>query len=143
MKEREITDFLSEKSNILICDRYVSSSMLYDTRYTMDRHLKKEIQRMMELEYSDFETPVEDRTIILKLSKEFVLAELSKREATDVLESDISGIKRTIENVDRVAEIAGYDVITCDSNGIRLSIEDTHELVWASVMRVINASKGE
>lgn len=129
-----------ENGGILICDRYVQSNMIHQASKIEDEsECNKFLKWLDDFEFNTLKLPRADVVLFLDLpveiSKRLANArqELKSGEQKDIHEQDENHLIAAYNSGKRVAEMFGWDVIKCDSQGNIKTIEE----IQASILEKI------
>ena len=121
-----------DAGNIILLDRYTTSSLIYQScLYEKEEDKKEFIDFVLEYEYKKLGLQKPDKVIFL--TGDFnILSEMRKNRkdyegnSNDVFERDINLMKKIYDNSSFVAEYLNFDIIKEDNNKKLRSIEDIH-----------------
>ena len=119
-----------EKGNIILLDRYTTSSLIYQSSLMDDYYEKKDfIDYVADYEYNKLGIKKPDKVIFLTADFNLVTDMRNKRKSNDgvkkdVYDRDIKLMKKVYDNSMFVAGYLDFDVVKCDLNGNLRSIED-------------------
>ncbi len=128
-----------ESGNIVLLDRYTTSSLIYQSSVIEDiEERKRFLDYVTDFEYNRLEIQKPDCVIFLTASFDAVTKLRESRSANDGVENDIHErdldyMKHVYENALFVAEYLNWDIITCDKDGEFKSIEEIHEDIYKLV----------
>lgn len=129
-----------EKGNIILLDRYTTSSLIYQSCLIDNKQDKMDfIDWVNDYEYSKLEIAKPDVVIFLKANFDVVMDLKSKRESNDGVSNDIherdnSFMKKVYDNALFVADYLKWNEITCDKDGQMKTIAEIHK----DIINVIN-----
>lgn len=121
-----------DKGNIILLDRYTTSSLIYQSALFESENEKKAfIDYVTDYEYNKLGIKKPDKVIFLTADFDLVSSMRSKRESNDgvkddVYERDNKLMKKIYDNAMFVSDYLGFDIVKCDLNGNLRSIEDIH-----------------
>lgn len=122
-----------EAGNIILLDRYTTSSLIYQSALFESENEKKAfIDYVMDYEYNKLKIKKPDKVIFLTADFDLVSSLRSKREynggvKNDVYERDNKLMKKIYDNAMFVSDYLGFDTIKCDLNGELKSIENIND----------------
>ena len=119
-----------EKGNIILLDRYTTSSLIYQSALFKSNSEKKSfIDYVTDYEYNKLGIKKPDKVIFLTADFDLVSSMRSKRKSNDgvkndVYERDSKLMKKIYDNAMFVSDYLDFDTVKCDLNGSLRSIED-------------------
>ena len=119
-----------DNGNIILLDRYTTSSLIYQSALFESRNDKKAfIDYVTDYEYNKLGIKKPDKVIFLTADFDLVSSMRSKRKSNDgvkndVYERDNKLMKRIYDNAMFVSDYLGFDIVKCDLNGNLRNIED-------------------
>ena len=119
-----------EKGNIILLDRYTTSSLIYQSALFKSKSEKKSfIDYVTDYEYNKLGIKKPDKVIFLTADFNLVSSMISKRKSNDgvkndVYERDSKLMKKIYDNAMFVSDYLDFDTVKCDLNGSLRSIED-------------------
>ncbi len=122
-----------EKGNIILLDRYTTSSLIYQTSLMSDINEKKEfINYVSDYEYNKLGIKEPDKVIFLTADFDVVSNMRNKRTdndgvKNDVYERDNGLMKKIYDNSSFVADYLKFDIVKCDNDGKLRYIDDIQE----------------
>ena len=122
-----------DKGDIILLDRYTTSSLIYQSALMNGEDEKKEfIDYVMDYEYNKLRIRKPDKVIFLTADFDLVSSMRSKRESNDgvkndVYERDNKLMKRIYDNAMFVSNYLKFDVVKCDFDGSLRSIDDIQD----------------
>lgn len=122
-----------DKGDIILLDRYTTSSLIYQSSLMDDYYEKKDfIDYVMDYEYNKLGIKKPDKVIFLTADFNLVTDMRNKRKSNDgvkkdVYERDIKLMKKVYDNSMFVAGYLDFDVVKCDLNGNLRSIDDIQD----------------
>lgn len=122
-----------EKGNIILLDRYTTSSLIYQTSLMSDINEKKEfINYVSDYEYNKLGIKEPDKVIFLTADFDVVSNIRNKRTdndgvKNDVYERDNGLMKKIYDNSSFVADYLKFDIVKCDNDGKLRYIDDIQE----------------
>lgn len=131
-----------DNGNIILLDRYTTSSLIYQSCLIEDEEEKKKfIDWVIDYEYNKLEIPKPDLVVFLTANFDTVMELKSKRTANDGVENDIHErnndfMKKVYESALFVANYLGWDMVICDQDGQMRSIKDIHNDVLSLVKKL-------
>lgn len=132
-----------EKGNIILFDRYTTSSLIYQSTTIEDKEEREKfIDYIYDYEYNKMGLPVPDLVIFLHLPFELANELRKKRKSNgeiqdDIHESDIAFMKMVSDTSIDIANKYNWDFIECSSDNKLRSIEDIHNDVYKLVRKKI------
>lgn len=142
---RELRDIISEGKTI-VCDRYTSASMGHQAGKISDLGERDIfLDWLYKMEYEIYGIPKPDMTILLYVSPETNQKWMAKRKdkeylkgkKMDIHEEDLEHLKNASVAFLYVAKKYNWVVIDCAPNGIILSREEIHEMIWDKVQFMV------
>lgn len=128
-----------EKGNIILLDRYTTSSLIYQSAMIDDIEERKEfIDYVIDFEYNKIGIQKPDIVIFLYASFDLVTEMRNKRKENagikgDIHEKDLSFMKKVYDNAMFVANYLGWTMIKCDTENVMKRIEDIHSEILKSL----------
>ena len=122
-----------EKGNIILLDRYTTSSLIYQTSLMSDINEKKEfINYVSDYEYNKLGIKEPDKVIFLTADFDVVSNMRNKRTdndgvKNDVYERDNGLMKKIYDNSSFVADYLKFDIVKCDNDANLRYIDDIQE----------------
>ncbi len=122
-----------DKGDIILLDRYTTSSLIYQSALMNGEDEKKEfIDYVMDYEYNKLGIRKPDKVIFLTADFKLVSKMREKRKdndgvSNDVYERDNSLMKKIYDNAMFVSNYLKFDVVKCDFDGSLRSIDDIQE----------------
>jgi dTMP kinase len=145
----EIRNWL-KKGYIVIANRYVSANQIHQGGKIKSAKKRNDfIKWLDQMEYEVFGIPRPDITIYLSLPINIVLQLLKDRDSSkmkraylkkkkDVHEADVNFLKNSIKSALKLEkEVPNFIKIECSENGVILSREEIHEMVYEKVKKII------
>ena len=120
-EKRAQIDAWTQSGTVVICDRYVASTIAYGEAHDVDARWLTDIQRFL---------PVADLTILLDIAPEMAAAR--KTAGRDRFERDLALLSRVRESYRRQAEAPGWIRI----DGGRAKSEVTADVIRAAATRL-------
>ena len=132
-----------DKGNIILLDRYNTSSMIYQSASFDDIKEKEEfIEYIYDYEHNRLGIPVPD--LVIFLHADFDVARELKRKRKnndgvedDIHESDTSFMRKVSDSSIMIAKKYNWDFVECTENNEMRSIEDIHEDIYKLVRKKI------
>ena len=121
-----------DNGNIILLDRYTTSSLIYQSALFESRNDKKAfIDYVMDYEYNKLGIKKPDKVIFLTADFDVVSNMRNKRESNDGIKNDVYErdnklMKKIYDNAMFVSDYLEFDIVKCDLNGNLRSIEDIH-----------------
>ena len=131
-----------EDGEIILLDRYTTSSLIYQSCLIDDKEEKKKfIDWVVDYEYNKLGIPKPDMVIFLSAEFNSVMKMIKNRKenagvSNDIHERNEEFMNKVYENALFVADYLGWDYVNCDENGDMKSIEDIHNEVRKLVQKV-------
>lgn len=122
-----------EQGNIILLDRYTTSSLIYQSATIEDIEEKKKfLDYVTDYEYNKLGIQKPDMVIFLFAPFEIVTKMRNQRKQNDgiendVFEKDIELMKKIYENAVFVANYLSWNIINCASLNEMKSIDDIHQ----------------
>lgn len=115
-----------ENGEWFIFDRYVGSSLLYQSANINDSELRKQIQNQMYgFEYSILNLPKPDIVIAMKSNLNMTIKSLETKEKNDAFERNVEYLKRVTEIYDEVIErYSWYEISVLDKSQTNFRSKD-------------------
>ncbi len=134
-------------NEMIILDRFVGSNMGHQGSKIEDKNERVQFFKWLyDIEYGTLKIPKPDLNIILHMPAELSLELRKKRAAQetapikkDIHEADLDYLQKTEKVYLEIAELFPRDftVVECVEEGKLLSIEATHEKVWAIARKTL------
>ena len=130
---------LYEKGDIILLDRYTTSSLIYQSAFIEDLDEKKRfIDYVIDFEYNKIGIKEPDNVIFLNAPFDLVTEMRKKRKendgvSNDIHERDIEFMKKVYESALFVSNYLSWDQVKCNDKDKMRSIEDIHEDVYKLV----------
>lgn len=130
---------LYNEGNIVLLDRYTTSSLIYQSALIEDIDERKAfIDWVIDFEYDKLGVKRPDKVIFLTAPFDLVQEMKNKREDNDGIKNDIHErnnefMKKVYENALFVANYLSFDIVECSSNGKMDSISNIHSKVYKLV----------
>lgn len=121
-----------DNGNIILLDRYTTSSLIYQSALFESRNDKKAfIDYVTDYEYNKLGIKKPDKVIFLTADFDVVSNMRNKRESNDGIKNDVYErdnklMKKIYDNAMFVSDYLEFDIVKCDLNGNLRSIEDIH-----------------
>lgn len=121
-----------DKGNIILLDRYTTSSLIYQSALFESENEKKSfIDYVTDYEYNKLGIKKPDKVIFLTADFDVVSNMRNKRESNDGIKNDVYErdnklMKKIYDNAMFVSDYLEFDIVKCDLNGNLRSIEDIH-----------------
>jgi len=128
-----------ENGNIILLDRYTTSTLIYQSALIDDIEKKKEfINYIIDYEYNKIGIKKPDSVIFLKAPFDLVTNLREERKENeginnDIHEKDLSFMKKVYENALFVANYLSWNIIECSDNNKMKSKEDIHNEIYKLV----------
>lgn len=132
-----------DKDNILLVDRYSTSSLIYQSSVIEDKEEKEKfIDYVFDYEHNKIGIPVPD--LVIFLHADFEVAQELKRKRknndgvkNDIHENDNSFMKKVSDTSIEIANKFNWDYIECTKDGQMRSVEEIHEDIYNLVKEKI------
>ncbi len=127
--------------DIIILDRYMTSSLIYQSAFITDLEEKKKfIDYVTDYEFNKLGIGIPDSIIFLQVPFETSLKLRDNRQdndgiKNDIHERDLEFLKKVYENSLFVANYLNWDIIECTEDYEMRSIEDIHEEIYKLVRK--------
>ena len=134
---------LYNKGNIILLDRYTTSSLIYQSALIEDIEEKKKfIDYVIEFEYKKLGIKEPNSVIFLHAPFDLVTKMRNARKQNEGIDNDIHErnlkfMKKVYDSAMFIAEYLCWDKIKCEENNKMRSIEDIHEEVYQKVKKKI------
>ena len=132
---------LYDKGDIVLLDRYTTSSLIYQSALIEDIEEKKKfIDYVIDFEYNKIGIKEPDNVIFLHAPFELVSEMRRKRQqndgvVNDVHERDSEFMKKVYKSALFVADYLDWNKVQCNDNNDMRSVDDIHEEVYSLVKR--------
>lgn len=132
---------LYEKGNLILLDRYTTSSLLYQAAQIDDIEEKKKfIDFVIDFEYNKIGIKKPDNVIFLHAPFDLVTKMRNERKDNDgvdndIYEKDIEFMRKVYENALFVADYLNWDKVKCNDKDSMRTIEDIHEDIYRIVKK--------
>lgn len=127
-----------EKGSIILLDRYITSSFIYQaSTYNSNEEKIEFIKYASNHAYNKFLIKEPDITIFLDAPYDVIKESRNKRNETmkkDIHEKDEDYLKKVYETSHLVADYLKWTTIQCSKNGRMRTIEDIHE----DILKIVN-----
>ena len=131
-----------EKGDIILLDRYTTSSLIYQSALIEDEEEKKKfIDYVTDFEYEKLGIKKPDSVIFLSATFEVVnemrrKRKLEKGEAVegDIHENNLEFLKKVYDSAIFVAKYLNWDIIDCSDGNKMKSPEDIHEEIMKLIL---------
>lgn len=130
---------LYENGNIIILDRYTTSSLFYQSALIEDIEEKKKfIDYVVDFEYKKLGIKEPDEVIFLTAPFELVMNLKDQRKINDgimydIHESDLQFMKKVYENSNFVANYLNWNIIECSKNDKMRDREDISDEIYTLI----------
>lgn len=130
---------LYDQNNLIVLDRYTTSSLIYQSSLIEDENQKKAfIDYVMDFEYNKLQIQKPDKVIFLYAPFELIQNLRNKRQSNDgiqndIHEKDVKYLKKTYDNAVFVAKYLNWTIIDCYSDNKMKSIEEIHEEIYSQM----------
>lgn len=132
---------LYEQGNIILLDRYTTSSIIYQSALIEDIEEKKKfIDHVIDFEYKKIGVKVPEHVIFLHAPFDLVTEIRNARKqndgvTNDIHESDLEFMKKVYDSAMFVANYLSWDKVQCNDGNKMREIDDIHEEVYSLVKR--------
>ena len=130
-----------EYGNVIVLDRYTTSSLIYQAALIEDIEDKKQfIDYVCDFEYNKLGIKKPDHVIFLHAPFDLVTEMRKNRKENeglknDIHEADLDFMHKVYENAMFVADYLSWDKVNCSKDDKMRSIEDIHEEVYQYVKK--------
>lgn len=130
-----------DKGNIVLLDRYTTSTLIYQSAMIDDIEKKKEfIDFVIDHEYNKIGIKKPDNVIFLTAPYDLVTNLREKREenegiSNDIHESNKEFMKKVYENALFVADYLSWDKVECSNGNEMRSRNDIHDDIYKLIMK--------
>lgn len=130
-----------ERGDVIMLDRYTSSSIIYQAQALPDIEERKAfIDYMCDFEYNKLGIQEPDNIIFLTAPFDLVTEMRSKRTdndgiVNDIHERNIEYMREVYDNANFVAKYLGWDIIDCSNGDEMRSREDIHEEIYRLIRK--------
>ena len=131
-----------DKGNIILLDRYTTSSLIYQSALIDDIEEKKKfIDYVIDFEYNKIGIKKPDTVVFLCAPFDLVSEMRNSRKqnegiSNDIHEKNLEFMKKVYENALFISNYLSWNIIECSSNNEMKSIDDIHENIY----RLVNKS---
>ena len=131
---------------IVICNRYVTASMAHQGGKIKNAQARlKFFQWLFELEYNFFGIPKPDHNLILHVPAKIAQKLVDKKgprfyigaKKRDIHEKDLQHLLAAEATYIKIAKRVHYPLIEAFQNGMLLTPEQVHELVWRKIRKIL------
>ena len=135
-----LKDFYNQ-GNIILLDRYTTSSLIYQSALIFDVEKKKEfIDYVVDFEYNKLEIFEPDNVIFLHAPFDLVTEMRNNRKqndgiSNDIHEKDLEFMKKVYDSSMFIADYLSWDMVKCNNGNNMRSIEDIHKDVYKLVKK--------
>lgn len=132
---------LYEQGNIVLLDRYTTSSLIYQSALIEDLAEKKKfIDYVTDFEYHKIGIKEPDNVVFLHAPFDLVTEMRNARKqndgiVNDIHESNIEFMKKVYESAMFIADYLSWDRVQCNKGNQMRSIEDIHDEVYSLIKR--------
>lgn len=130
---------LYDQGNIILLDRYTTSSLIYQSALIDNIEEKKKfIDYVIDFEYNKLKIKKPDQVIFLSAPFDLVTKMRDMRKENegvekDIHESDLEFMKKVYENANFVCDYLGWNKIDCHDGDSMCSPETIHDKIYALV----------
>ena len=131
-----------DKGNIILLDRYTTSSLIYQSALIDDIEEKKKfIDYVIDFEYNKIGIKKPDTVVFFCAPFDLVSEMRNSRKqnegiSNDIHEKNLEFMKKVYENALFISNYLSWNIIECSSNNEMKSIDDIHENIY----RLVNKS---
>lgn len=128
-----------EAGNIILLDRYTTSSLIYQAALIEDINKRKDfVDYVCDFEYEKLGTKIPDKVIFLHAPFELVTEIRNRRTSNDGIENDIHErdlefMKKVYDNAMFIADYLKWDSVNCSNGDSLKTIEEIHQDVYKRV----------
>ena len=128
-----------ENGELILLDRYTTSSLIYQSALMEDEEKKKEfVDYVTNLEYKEMALPEPNNVIFLDAPYELIAELRAKRAsnegiANDIHEKDQEFMKKVYDSAQFVADYLNFDRVRCYDGWQMRKREDIHEEVYEKI----------
>ena len=132
---------LYEKGNIILLDRYTTSSLIYQSALIEDLEEKKKfIDYVIDFEYHKLGIKDPDNVIFLHAPFELVTKMRQERKqndgvANDIHERDLEFMKKVYKSAMFIADYLSWNMVQCNDGDKMRTIDDIHEEIYQLVKK--------
>lgn len=132
-----------EKGDIILLDRYTTSSLIYQSALIENLEEKKRfIDYVIDFEYHKIGIKEPDQVLFLHAPFELITNMRREREqqegvVSDIHESNLEFMKKVYNNALFVANYLGWDQIQCNQGSQMKKIEDIQIEIWKRISQAI------
>lgn len=132
---------LYEKGNIILLDRYTTSSLIYQSALIEDIEEKKKfIDYVIDFEYHKLGIKEPDNVIFLHAPFDLVTEMRNARKQNagiinDIHESNFEFMKKVYESAMFIADYLSWDKVKCNNGDTMRNIDDIHEEIYSLVKK--------
>lgn len=138
---------LYEEGYIIICDRYVTSNMIYQAaKFDEEKDRENYLDWLTDLEFEKLRLPVPDIVIFLNISPQHCshliknrMNKITGRRDKDIHEKNEEYMEKTYEAALLVAKKYKWKILECVENGRLMSIEKISSLIKELVDKKTNS----
>lgn len=138
---KSIIDFYNE-GGLVICDRYTSSNVLYQTIDMGYEETIKYIEWLEGLEYDTLELPRPDAILMLNVEPEVSMQNIEKRGKGHDNYETLERLTKVYDKINMLERMEyPMNIINCTDNGEMKSREDIHKLIVEKVETIYGIEK--
>lgn len=127
-----------ENGDLILLDRYTTSSLIYQSALIDDLEEKKKfLDYVVDFEYNKIGIKSPDKVIFLTADLDVITEMRKKRKLDsgeaiegDIHENDLSFMKKVYDNSLFVANYLSWDIVNCSENGKMKSIEEISDEIY-------------
>lgn len=130
-----------ENGNIILLDRYTTSSLIYQSALIDNEEEKKKfIDYVIDFEYKKIGIKEPDQVIFLYAPFDLVTEMRNNRKendgvSNDIHERDLEFMKKVYDSAMFIADYLSWDKINCEKNNSMRSIDDIHSEIYSLVRK--------
>lgn len=130
-----------ENGNIILLDRYTTSSLIYQSALIDNEEEKKKfIDYVIDFEYKKIGIKEPDQVIFLYAPFDLVTEMRNNRKendgvSNDIHERDLEFMKKVYDSAMFIADYLSWDKINCEKNNKMRSIDDIHNEIYTLVRK--------
>ena len=132
-----------DENEIILLDRYTTSSIIYQTALLNDDAKKEFIDFIVDYEFNKLK--IQSPDLVIYLHADFDVVTNLRNERTnnegvknDIHESNLDFMKLVYKNSEFAANYLNWETIECSKDNKMKSIEDIHNDIWNKVKEICN-----
>ena len=132
---------LYDQGNVILLDRYTTSSLIYQSALIEDIEEKKKfIDYVIDFEYKKLGLKEPDNVIFLYAPFDLVTEMRNMRKqndgvANDIHERDLTFMKKVYDSAMFVADYLSWDKVRCNNGKQMRNIDDIHEEIYSLIKK--------